>query len=317
MRFVSVNAIPSLPPDRFLTLEGTTFQYLDWGGTGEPLLLLPGMGCSVHIFCDFAPHFTDHFHVMGFNRRGHGLSDMPVDPPTIPSLAEDTRKFIDALALTRINLVGHSLGGMEVSELASRYPDRFGRLVYLDGAVDMRDRKSEPTDPLASLQPETPNVFPSYDAYVQFVMRVYPELRSFWGRAMDASFRASLVCHDDGQVEERFKDKDAEPFLKAFREYSHPYSQIESPALAFYSLSDTHPDIPDEADAPLREEAERWWREVFVPWRRAAMGRFLREAKLPQAIELADASHYPFIDRLEQVVRAMREFLLGQHQDVC
>jgi hypothetical protein len=47
------------------------------------------------------------------------------------------------------------------------------------------------------------------------------------------------------------------------------------------------------------------------------MGRFLREAKLPQAIELADASHYPFIDRLAQVVHAMREFLLGQHQDVC
>jgi len=305
-----VNASPSLPPDQFLLLEGTTFHYLDWGGTGEPLLLLPGLGCSVHIFCEFAPRFTDRFHVVGFNRRGHGLSDMPVDPPSIPSLASDTRKFMDALGFSRVNLVGHSLGGREVSELASREPDRVARLVYLDGAMDMPEHKSGPTDPLESLQPETPSVFPSYEAYVEFVMRAFPEFRPLWGRAMDATFRATLICHADGSVEERFKDKDAEPFYAALRRYSHPYSQIESPALAFYALSDTHPGIPGEADAQVREEAEKFWTEVILPWRRAAIDRFLREAKLAQVIELPGASHYVFIDRLEQVVSAMRRFLL-------
>lgn len=305
----------SLPPDQFLTLEGVTFQYLDWGGIGEPLLLLPGLGCSVHIFCEFAPRFTDHFHVIGFNRRGHGLSDMPVDPPTIPSLAEDTRSFMDALSLGRTILVGHSLGGREVSELASSYPERVARLVYLDGAVDMRDRKTDPADPLASLQPETPNVFPSYDAYIQFLMRAYPEFRPIWGRAFDANLRASLVYHADGAVEERFKDKDAEPYYGALRQYFHPFGQIESPALAFFAITDAHPGIPDEADPPLRKEVAKYWEEVVVPWKRAAMDRFLREVKSSRAIELARASHYVFIDRLEEVVRASRDFLLGQHQD--
>jgi pimeloyl-ACP methyl ester carboxylesterase len=301
-----------LPPDQFLTLEGATFQYLDWGGTGMPLLLLPGLGCSVHIFCEFAPRFTDHFHVIGFNRRGHGLSDMPVDTPTIASLAEDSRRFLDALALRRTILVGHSLGGREISELASRYPERVERLVYLDGAVDMRDHKVEPTDPFDSIQHETPNAFPSYEAYVEFVLGAYPDFRHLWGRAMDANFRAGLLRRADGSVEERFKEQDAEPFLKAAREYSHPFDQIKSPALAFYALSDAYPGIPDEADAPLREEAERYWTDVIVPWKRAAIDRFLRETTHAQVVELVGASHYLFVDRQEQVVHAMRDFLLRQ-----
>ena len=304
----------SLPPDQILTLDGVRFHYLDWGGTGEPLLLLPGLGCSVHIFCEFAPRFTDHFHVIGFNRRGHGLSDMATIPPTIPSLAEDTRRFMDTLALGRTILVGHSLGGREISELGSRHPKRVTRLVYLDGAVDMRDRKAEPADPLASLQPETPKLFPTYDGYVQFLMRAYPDFRPIWGRAFDANLRASLIHHADGSVEERFKDKDAEPFYDALRQYFHPFGQIESPALAFFAISDVHPGIPDDAGPPLRKEVATYWQEVVVPWKRAAMARFLQEVKTSRAIELTRASHYVFIDRFEEVVHATRDFIIEQPQ---
>jgi pimeloyl-ACP methyl ester carboxylesterase len=252
--------------------------------------------------------------VIGFNRRGHGLSDMATIPPTIPSLAEDTRRFMDTLALGRTILVGHSLGGREISELGSRHPKRVTRLVYLDGAVDMRDRKAEPADPLASLQPETPKLFPTYDGYVQFLMRAYPDFRPIWGRAFDANLRASLIHHADGSVEERFKDKDAEPFYDALRQYFHPFGQIESPALAFFAISDVHPGIPDDAGPPLRKEVATYWQEVVVPWKRAAMARFLQEVKTSRAIELTRASHYVFIDRFEEVVHATRDFIIEQPQ---
>src|SRR3954468_10434807 len=39
-------------------------ERLDWGGTGEPVVFLAGLGNSAHVFDDFAPQFTDRFHVL-------------------------------------------------------------------------------------------------------------------------------------------------------------------------------------------------------------------------------------------------------------
>jgi len=41
---------------------------------------------------------------------------------------------IDALKLTKPILVGHSLGGVELSSVATRYPQRIAGLVYFDAA---------------------------------------------------------------------------------------------------------------------------------------------------------------------------------------
>jgi len=95
----------------------------------------------------------------------------------------------------------------------------------------------------------------------------------------------------------------------------HPFGQIKSPALAFFAISDVHPGIPDDADPSLRKQVAAYWEEVVVPWKRAAIDRFLQEVKSSRAIELPGASHYVFIDRFEEVVRATRGFMLGQHQD--
>src|SRR5262245_56875269 len=67
-------AVPS-PPDQVVSINGVRLQYVDWGGSGDAVLLLPGLGDDVHRFDPFAPRFTDAFHVVGFSRRGQGASD--------------------------------------------------------------------------------------------------------------------------------------------------------------------------------------------------------------------------------------------------
>jgi len=44
-----------IPSDQFVTLDGIRFHYLDWGGDGDPLLLLAGLGCTAHVFAELAP----------------------------------------------------------------------------------------------------------------------------------------------------------------------------------------------------------------------------------------------------------------------
>ena len=64
-----------IPPDRFVTLDGVRFHYLDWGGDGDPMLLLAGLGCTAHVFAELAPHLSGRFRVLALTRRGHGLTD--------------------------------------------------------------------------------------------------------------------------------------------------------------------------------------------------------------------------------------------------
>src|SRR3954452_12937615 len=128
-----------LPPDRFVTLDGVRFHYLDWGGDGVPMLLLAGMGCTPHVFGEFAPHLTDRFRVLALSRRGHGLTDQVRSAYALADAAEDARGLLDARGGQRAPLVGHSMGGGDVSALAARHPGRVASVVYLDGAYDWAD----------------------------------------------------------------------------------------------------------------------------------------------------------------------------------
>jgi pimeloyl-ACP methyl ester carboxylesterase len=86
-----------------------------------------------------APHFTDRFHVLGLSRRGQGASEAPPAGYDTNSLADEIRAFLDAMHVDRVDLIGHSIAGSEMTRFAERYPKRVRHLVYLDAAYDMAD----------------------------------------------------------------------------------------------------------------------------------------------------------------------------------
>jgi len=123
--------------DHFASVDGIRLHYVDWGGTGVPMLFLIGGGNgSAHTFDSFAPRFTDRFHVLGLTRRGQGPSDKPPSGYDTDTLAKDIAAFLDAMHIVRVILVGHSIAGAEMTRFAGTYPNRVRALVYLDAAVD-------------------------------------------------------------------------------------------------------------------------------------------------------------------------------------
>ncbi len=56
----------------FVNVNGIKLHYLDWGGEGDVLLFLAGMGCNAHHLTILLPRFADKFHVIALTRRGHG-----------------------------------------------------------------------------------------------------------------------------------------------------------------------------------------------------------------------------------------------------
>jgi pimeloyl-ACP methyl ester carboxylesterase len=108
---------------------------LDWGGSGRPLVFLAGLGDTAHVYDHFAPQFTGKFHVYGITRRGFGESSYPTpnsENYSADRLGDDVLAVMAALNLQKPVLVGHSIGGEELSSIGSRHPEKVSGLIYLD-----------------------------------------------------------------------------------------------------------------------------------------------------------------------------------------
>ena len=129
----------NIPADRFVRVNGVRLHYLDWGGKGEALLFLTALGGTARDFEALAVHFTDRFHVLGLTRRGQGKSEKSDTGYDTARRTQDIIAFLDAMHIGRATLIGYSLAGDELTELAGTHPDRVARLIYLDAACDLAE----------------------------------------------------------------------------------------------------------------------------------------------------------------------------------
>lgn len=132
---VTISRDPSQHRVRMATVDATVqIEVLEWGGSGPPLILLAGAGNTAHVFDDFAPGLASVGRVYGITRRGYGASSAPATGYSVERLGTDVLQVLDALALERPVLIGHSIAGQELSFLATQHPNRIAGVVYLDGA---------------------------------------------------------------------------------------------------------------------------------------------------------------------------------------
>ena len=126
---------PSPHGVRMVTVDADVqLEVLEWGGSGRPLVLLAGAGNTAHVFDELAPRVASIGRVYGITRRGHGASSTPAADYSVERLSTDVLRVLEALALERPVLIGHSIAGQELSFLATHHPNRIAGVVYLDGA---------------------------------------------------------------------------------------------------------------------------------------------------------------------------------------
>jgi 3-oxoadipate enol-lactonase len=98
-------------------------------GSGDPLLLIHGLGYGRWGWEPVVDDFAGEFRTLFYDNRGIGDSDVPPGPYTVRQLAEDAVAVLDAEGIERADVVGTSLGGMAAQELAIGFPERVHRLV--------------------------------------------------------------------------------------------------------------------------------------------------------------------------------------------
>jgi non-heme chloroperoxidase len=125
---------------RTRTTDGTELFYRDWG-SGRPVVFTHSMLMSSDMWQHQMLHLAEHgYRAVAYDRRGHGRSDDPGAGYEFDTLADDLAAVLDALALTDITLVGHSMGGGEVVRYLSRHGyQRVSRIALVGSTVPRLD----------------------------------------------------------------------------------------------------------------------------------------------------------------------------------
>jgi non-heme chloroperoxidase len=269
----------------FITVNGVRLHYLDWGGNGQTLLFLHGMGDTAHRYDNFAPMFTNQFRVLALTRRGHGESEIPPSGYDIATLVEDIRQFLDALKIQRVVLAGHSFAGDELTRFAITYPDRVIKLIYFDSAYD---HSRVPTNlrfkPLHGGGLESLPTKEESDS---------PDGARQWTRRFFGDQRGPAIY---SMMEATYSEK-------------HEYSKIKAPALAFFAIGyqqdfDRAEKLPDPQRKHVLEflKAQRNYHEQEIE-------HFRTEIPNGRVIVFTNAVHQFPLDREDEVLREMRKFL--------
>lgn len=98
-------------------------------GTGEPLLLIHGLGYARWGWEPVVDALGEAHEVVLFDNRGIGGSDAPAGPYSVPDMAGDALAVLDAAGVERAHVLGTSLGGMIALQLVLDHPDRVDKLV--------------------------------------------------------------------------------------------------------------------------------------------------------------------------------------------
>lgn len=93
-------------------------------------MLVPGLGCASWMYAAVSRQLASACTVYTYDPPGHGFSQGRSGyPRTIEDLTDHLAAWLEATGLRRVALLGHSLGGEVVFDLAARYPQVVSALV--------------------------------------------------------------------------------------------------------------------------------------------------------------------------------------------
>lgn len=130
-RFEHLPGFPHLP--HYLEVDGRRIHYVD-EGKGQSTLCLHGEPSWSYLYRKLIPPLAAEHRVLAMDFLGFGRSDKPakVEDYSFELHAATLTGFIEALDLTRINLIVHDWGGLIGLTVATQMPERFNRLVIMN-----------------------------------------------------------------------------------------------------------------------------------------------------------------------------------------
>ena len=110
----------------------------------EPLVLLHGFMENNTIWEDMEESLSDQFQLIKIDLPGHGKSEVLGEIHTMNLMAEEVKKVIDHLQLSKVHLLGHSMGGYTALAFAELYPENLKSLsLFFSSTLEDNDDKKD------------------------------------------------------------------------------------------------------------------------------------------------------------------------------
>lgn len=246
--------------------------YYEITGKGQPVLLIHGLGSGARDWGMQVPFLSQNFQVVTFDVRGHGQSDKPPGPYSIPLFASDTIELIRSLDIAPVHVIGISMGGMIAFQMAVDAPEMVKSLLIVNSGPEFILRS--PKDILRGLQ--------------RLLI-----VRLFGMRKMGEALSLSLFPKEEqGELRrlfvERWAENDRQAYMNSMR------------AIVGWSVADRlgEIDCPTLVIAADQDYTPVCLKEIYV-------------AKIPQAelVVIADSRHATPVEHPEQFNKFLMEFL--------
>lgn len=249
---------------------------------GPPMLFAHGFGCDQHMWSLVTPAFEATHKVILMDHVGAGASDLTAYDrakyDTLDGYATDVLEICEAMDLTNVTFVGHSVSSMIGVLAANRAPERFAKLVLV--APSPRYVNDEgyvggfESDEIAEVLTMLDSNYLGWSSQMAPVIMGNPD-RPELGETLTDSF-----CRTDPEIARHFAH------VTFNSDNRDDLAKVSVPALVLQCSSD--------ALAPV------------------TVGEFVAESIPEATLRVLDATgHCPNLSAPEETIDAMRDFLIG------
>lgn len=146
--------------ERYFESSGARLRCVDFGGSGNPVLLLHGLCGRASEWHETAAWLTMSHRVFALDQRAHGCSQKGLPDLSLDAFVLDALETISRLIQEPVILIGQSMGGLVAYQAAIECPDSVRSLVV----VEAQAWDSPPTVGVAEWLRSWPVPFPSRTA---------------------------------------------------------------------------------------------------------------------------------------------------------
>jgi pimeloyl-ACP methyl ester carboxylesterase len=118
-------------------MDGVPIHYVSLGAQRTAVVLVHCWGCDSGEWQATMSHLAPRVRVVAIDLAGHGASGHDRKAWTVRAFAEDVRSVVEGLGLEHVVLVGHSMGGPVVVEVALAMPGRVVGVIPVDTLLDV------------------------------------------------------------------------------------------------------------------------------------------------------------------------------------
>lgn len=137
----------------FAAATTPTAVRIEVSGSGEPILYLPGFATPGEVWDDIVSQMPDHKAFVVTYAGFGGLA--PLEMPWYEKIKAELEAYIRSNNLTKLKLIGHSMGGNLALDLGASLPQFIDKIIVVDALACMREVMM-PGVPAEALRYESP-----------------------------------------------------------------------------------------------------------------------------------------------------------------